>query len=43
MGGFFGVASQDDCVFDLYFGVDYQTHLGPRRGGMRSFEGGEER
>ena len=34
MGGFFGVASQDDCVFDLYFGVDYQTHLGPRRGGM---------
>lgn len=38
MGGFFGVASQSDCVFDLYFGVDYQTHLGPRRGGMAVFD-----
>lgn len=38
MGGFFGVASQDDCVFDLYFGTDYQTHLGPRRGGMAVFD-----
>ena len=24
MGGFFGVASKDDCVFDLFFGVDYK-------------------
>ena len=38
MGGFFGVASQDDCVFDLYFGTDYQTHLGPRRGGMAVYD-----
>lgn len=34
MGGFFGVASKNDCVADLYFGVDYHTHLGARRGGM---------
>lgn len=34
MGGFFGVASNEDCVFDLFFGVDYHSHLGTRRGGM---------
>ncbi|MCI5688972.1 amidophosphoribosyltransferase [Anaerovoracaceae bacterium 42-11] len=34
MGGFFGVAAQQDCVFDLYFGIDYHSHLGTRRGGM---------
>ncbi len=34
MGGFFGVASKEDCVFDLFFGVDYHSHLGSRRGGM---------
>lgn len=34
MGGFYGVASQEDCVFDLFFGVDYHSHLGTRRGGM---------
>lgn len=34
MGGFFGVASQKDCVFDLFFGTDYHSHLGTRRGGM---------
>ncbi|MGM9970856.1 MAG: amidophosphoribosyltransferase [Anaeroplasmataceae bacterium] len=34
MGGFFGVASKEDCVFDLFFGVDYHSHLGTRRGGM---------
>ena len=34
MGGFFGVASKDDCVFDLFFGIDYHSHLGTRRGGM---------
>ena len=37
MGGFFGVASQQDCVFDLFFGVDYHSHLGTRRGGMAVF------
>ena len=34
MGGFFGVASKLDCVFDLFFGIDYHSHLGTRRGGM---------
>jgi amidophosphoribosyltransferase len=34
MGGFFGVASSQDCVFDLFFGIDYHSHLGTRRGGM---------
>lgn len=37
MGGFFGVASKGDCVFDLFFGVDYHSHLGTRRGGMAVF------
>lgn len=40
MGGFFGVASKKDCVRDLYFGVDYHSHLGPRRGGLAVY--GEE-
>jgi len=34
MGGFFGVASKNDCVFDLFFGIDYHSHLGTRSGGM---------
>lgn len=34
MGGFFAVASKSDCVFDLFFGTDYHSHLGTRRGGM---------
>lgn len=34
MGGFFGVTSKEDCVFDLFFGTDYHSHLGTRRGGM---------
>ena len=34
MGGFFGVASKEDSVFDLFFGIDYHSHLGTRRGGM---------
>lgn len=34
MGGFFGVASGEDCVFDLFFGIDYHSHLGTKRGGM---------
>lgn len=34
MGGFFGVTSKTNCVFDLFFGVDYHSHLGTRRGGM---------
>lgn len=34
MSGFFGVASKKQCVNDLFFGVDYHSHLGTRRGGM---------
>lgn len=34
MGGFFGVASKNDCTLDLFYGVDYHSHLGTRRGGM---------
>lgn len=34
MGGYFGVASHEDCVFDLFYGVDYHAHLGTRRAGM---------
>lgn len=34
MGGFFGVASKQSCVEDLFFGTDYQSHLGTMRGGL---------
>lgn len=34
MGGFFGTVSKEDCVFDLFFGVDYHSHLGTRRAGL---------
>lgn len=34
MGGFFGAASKNDCVFDLFYGIDYHSHLGTRRAGM---------
>ena len=34
MGGVFGVVSKKDCSLDLFFGVDYHSHLGTRRGGM---------
>ncbi len=44
MSGFFGVASKKDCVFDLFFGTDYHSHLGTRRGGMAVYgEGGFNR
>ncbi len=38
MGGFFGVASKQDCVFDLFFGTDYHSHLGTRRAGMAVYD-----
>jgi amidophosphoribosyltransferase len=40
MGGFFGVVSQSDCTNDLFFGTDYHSHLGTRRGGMAMANGG---
>jgi amidophosphoribosyltransferase len=38
MGGFFGVVSRQDCVGDLFYGTDYHSHLGTRRGGLAVFE-----
>ena len=37
MGGFFGVVSKEDCVFDLFYGTDYHSHLGTRRAGMATY------
>lgn len=37
MGGFFGTVSQIDCVADLFYGTDYNSHLGTRRGGMATY------
>lgn len=34
MGGLFGIVSKDDCVNDLFYGTDYLSHLGTRRGGL---------
>lgn len=38
MGGFFATASREDCVFDLFFGVDYHSHLGTRRAGLAVYD-----
>ena len=38
MGGFFGIASRQDCLVDVFFGVDYHSHLGTRRGGMAAYD-----
>ncbi len=38
MGGFFGITSKCDCLQDVFFGVDYHTHLGTRRGGMAAYD-----
>ncbi|MGN1128007.1 MAG: amidophosphoribosyltransferase [Candidatus Flemingiibacterium sp.] len=38
MGGLFGAVSKNDCVFDLFFGTDYHSHLGTRRGGMAVYD-----
>ena len=39
MGGFFGAISRRDVALDLFFGVDYHSHLGTRRGGMLLYDG----
>ena len=38
MGGFFGITSKENCILDVYFGVDYHSHLGTRRGGLASYD-----
>ena len=40
MGGFFGVASKTDCILNLFFGVDYHSHLGTKKGGLAVFSEG---
>lgn len=40
MGGIFGVVSQENCVVDLFFGIDYHSHLGTHRGGMAVYKDG---
>lgn len=37
MGGFFGTVSETPCVSDLFYGTDYQSHLGTRRGGLATY------
>ena len=37
MGGFFGAASENNCISDVFFGTDYHSHLGTRRGGMTAY------
>ena len=38
MGGFFGITSRQDCMMDVFFGIDYHSHLGTRRGGMAAYD-----
>ena len=38
MGGFFGAALKSDCMVDVFFGVDYHSHLGTRRGGLAAYD-----
>ncbi len=38
MGGFFGVVSRHDAISDVFFGTDYHSHLGTRRGGMAAYD-----
>ena len=38
MGGFFGISSRRDCMTDVFFGVDYHSHLGTRRGGLAAWD-----
>ena len=41
MGGFFGTISTSECISDLYYGVDYNSHLGTKRGGIVTLKGKE--
>lgn len=37
MGGFFGITSKNECLMDVFFGADYHSHLGTRRGGLAAW------
>ncbi|MGE4569403.1 MAG: amidophosphoribosyltransferase, partial [Bacteroidales bacterium] len=39
MGGFFGLVTKGRCVADLFYGTDYHSHLGTKRGGMVTLNG----
>ena len=41
MGGFFGTVSRAECVTDLFYGTDYNSHMGTKRGGMATFSEGK--
>lgn len=43
MGGFFGTAAKKSCVADLFYGTDYNSHLGTRRGGMATYDADQNR
>lgn len=38
MGGFFGVSSKEDCMTDVFFGIDYHSHLGTKIGGIAAYD-----
>ena len=38
MGGFFGVISRKNCKYDVFFGTDYHSHLGTKRGGLAFYD-----
>ena len=37
MGGFFSTALKEECIFDLFYGTDYHSHLGTRRAGIVTY------
>ena len=39
MGGFFGAVAKKDVISDVFFGTDYHSHLGTKRGGMAAYDG----
>lgn len=41
MGGFFGTVSKASCVTDLFYGTDYNSHLGTKRGGLATYDAEE--
>ena len=38
MGGFFGAISHKNCIYDVFFGTDYHSHLGTRRAGLAFYD-----
>lgn len=43
MGGFFGTVAKESCVTDLFYGTDYNSHLGTKRGGMATYDKDKQR